>query len=217
MSQHEVDIAALRKEYTRAGLDEATVHHDPMTQFSSWLNEAIAAEALEPTAMVLSTVATTGFPSSRVVLLKGLDGGRLHFYTNYDSRKGRELAENPHASLLFFWPELERQVRIEGRVERLSPDASTLYFHSRPFESQLGAAASPQSQVVPSRDVLEQRFSELASANMGRTSIDRPEHWGGFAITPSMVEFWQGRPSRMHDRIRFRHTEAGWVVERLAP
>ncbi|MBU3700337.1 MAG: pyridoxamine 5'-phosphate oxidase [Candidatus Kapabacteria bacterium] len=217
MSQHDVDIAALRKDYTRAGLEEHTVHSDPIVQFSSWLNEAITAEALEPTAMVLSTVSESGSPSSRVVLLKGLDGGSMQFFTNYLSRKGRELSGNPNASLLFFWPELERQVRIEGNVERLSPEASTAYFHSRPFESQLGAAASPQSQVIPSRVALDQRFTELAAANAGRTSIDRPEHWGGFALTPSMIEFWQGRPSRMHDRIRFRKSEGAWVVERLAP
>jgi pyridoxamine 5'-phosphate oxidase len=217
MSQHDVDIAALRKEYTRAGLDESSVHADPIQQFSSWLNEAIVAEALEPTAMVLSTVSAEGAPSSRVVLLKGLDSGAMVFYTNYDSRKGRELTQNANAALLFFWPELERQVRIEGDIERVAPETSTAYFHSRPFESQLGAASSPQSQVIASRDVLDQRFAELANANTGRATIERPAHWGGFALTPHTIEFWQGRPSRMHDRIRYRKSDGAWVVERLAP
>jgi pyridoxamine 5'-phosphate oxidase len=217
MSQQDVDIAALRKEYTRAGLDESCVHADPIQQFSSWLNEAIVAEALEPTAMVLSTVSAEGAPSSRVVLLKGIDGGAMIFYTNYESRKGRELAQNANAALLFFWPELERQVRIEGAIERVAPETSTAYFHSRPFESQLGAASSPQSQVIASRDVLDQRFAELANANTGRAAIERPAHWGGFALTPHTIEFWQGRPSRMHDRIRYRKSDGAWVVERLAP
>jgi pyridoxamine 5'-phosphate oxidase len=139
------------------------------------------------------------------------------FYTNYESRKGRELAQNANAALLFFWPELERQVRIEGAIERVAPETSTAYFHSRPFESQLGAASSPQSQVIASRDVLDQRFAELANANTGRATIERPAHWGGFALTPHTIEFWQGRPSRMHDRIRYRKSDGAWVVERLAP
>lgn len=217
MSQHDIDIAALRKEYTRAGLDETTIITNPIMQFSAWLNEAITAEVHEPTAMVLSTVSSEGAPSSRVVLLKGLDGGAMHFYTNYDSRKGRELSHNPHAALLFFWPELERQVRIEGHVRRISPEASTAYFHSRPFESQLGAASSPQSQVISSRSELDQRFAELAAANVGRTTIERPDHWGGFALDPHTIEFWQGRPSRMHDRLRFRKANEVWMIERLAP
>ena len=217
MSQHDVDIAALRKDYTRDGLDESSVHSDPFLQFSSWLNEAITAEVYEPTAMVLSTVSSQGAPSSRVVLLKGLDNGSMLFYTNYDSRKGKELMQNPNAALLFFWPELERQVRIEGTVERASAETSTAYFHSRPFESQLGAASSPQSQVIPSRQVLDQRFAELAAINAGRTTIERPDNWGGFALTPHAIEFWQGRPSRMHDRLRFRKADENWIVERLAP
>lgn len=217
MSQHDVDIAALRKEYIRGGLDESAVNTDPIAQFSSWLNEAISAEVHEPTAMVLSTVSSEGAPSSRVVLLKGIDNGSMLFYTNYESRKGRELAQHPHAALLFFWPELERQVRIEGTVERVSEEASTTYFRSRPFESQLGAASSPQSQVITSREELDHRFAELAAANAGRTSIERPAHWGGFALVPHTIEFWQGRPSRMHDRIRFRKAEEVWMIERLAP
>lgn len=217
MPQHDVNIAALRKEYIRGGLDESAVNADPIAQFSSWLNESITVEVHEPTAMVLSTVSQAGAPSSRVVLLKGIDDGSLLFYTNYDSRKGRELTHNPHAALLFFWPELERQVRIEGTVARVSSETSTAYFHSRPLESQLGAASSPQSQVITSREVLDQRFADLAAANAGRTTIERPAHWGGFALTPHTIEFWQGRPSRMHDRIRYRKADADWVVERLAP
>lgn len=217
MPQHDVDIAALRKEYIRGGLDESAVNADPIAQFSLWLNEAITAVVHEPTAMVLSTVSEAGAPSSRVVLLKGIDNGSMLFYTNYESRKGQELTHNPHAALLFFWPELERQVRIEGAVERVSEETSTAYFHSRPFESQLGAASSPQSQVIASREELDHRFAELAAANAGRTSIERPAHWGGFALTPHTIEFWQGRASRMHDRIRFRNADGAWVIERLAP
>lgn len=212
-----LDIASLRKEYTKEELSIESVDRDPLTQFLSWFDEALAADLPEPTAMILASATPDGRPSSRVVLLKSVDDDGFIWYTNYQSRKGTELLNNPYASLLFFWPELERQVRIEGTVRTVSPELSEQYFHSRPFESQVGAAASPQSQVVPSREFLEERFAALAAANAGKENIDKPEHWGGFKLVPSSIEFWQGRPSRMHDRIRYRMHQGAWVIERLAP
>lgn len=212
-----MDIASIRTDYKRGELDEAHAAADPIEQFSRWWAEARRSEIAEVNAMTLATASAAGRPSARTVLLKDFDSRGFVFYTNYDSRKGRELTQNANAALLFFWPELERQVRIEGDIERVAPETSTAYFHSRPFESQLGAASSPQSQVIASRDVLDQRFAELANANTGRATIERPAHWGGFALTPHTIEFWQGRPSRMHDRIRYRKSDGAWVVERLAP
>lgn len=212
-----LDITSLRKEYTKEELSIESVDRDPLTQFLSWFDEALAADLQEPTAMILASATPDGRPSSRVVLLKSVDDDGFIWYTNYQSRKGAELLNNPYASLLFFWPELERQVRIEGTVATVSPELSEQYFHSRPFESQVGAAASPQSQVVPSREFLEERFAALAAANAGNENIEKPEHWGGFKLVPSSIEFWQGRPSRMHDRIRYRMHEGAWVIERLAP
>lgn len=212
-----LDIAALRKEYTKAELTIESVNHEPLAQFIAWFDEALASDIHEPTAMVLSCATPDGKPSSRVVLLKGVDETGFVWYTNYLSRKGSELDANPHASLLFFWPELERQVRIEGTVTKVSQEQSTQYFHSRPFESQVGAVASPQSQVVPSREFLEQLFAITQVAHAKAQKVDKPEHWGGYKLTPTVIEFWQGRPSRMHDRIRYREHEGAWVIERLAP
>lgn len=210
-----IDIAGLRKEYAREELTEDSVTHEPFEQFARWFDEAMAADLPEPTAMTLSTADRDGRPSSRVVLLKGLDHGFV-FYTNYGSRKGRQLTENPVASLLFFWPELERQVRVDGRVERCSEEESRAYFASRPLASRIGAWASEQSSVLTSRDELVHRV-ELFTAKFAGGDVPLPPTWGGFRVIPDEVEFWQGRPSRLHDRIRYRKVEGGWVIERLSP
>lgn len=212
-----LDFAALRKEYTKAELTIESVNREPLAQFVAWFDEALASDINEPTAMVLACATPDGRPSSRVVLLKGVDEEGFIWYTNYLSRKGSELDVNPHASLLFFWPELERQVRIEGTVTKVSQEQSTQYFHSRPFDSQVGAAASPQSQVVSSREFLEDLFTLTHTAATKAQHVEKPPHWGGYKLTPTAIEFWQGRPSRMHDRIRYRLHEGAWVIERLAP
>ena len=212
-----LDIASLRKEYTKAELTIESVQREPLTQFLAWFDEALASDINEPTAMVLSCATPDGRPSSRVVLLKGVDEDGFVWYTNYLSRKGSELDVNPHASLLFFWPELERQIRIEGVVTKVSQEQSTEYFHSRPFDSQVGAAASPQSQVVPSREFLADLFSMMHTAATNAQHVEKPPHWGGYKLVPTAIEFWQGRPSRMHDRIRYRSDNDQWIIERLAP
>ncbi|MCB5364529.1 pyridoxamine 5'-phosphate oxidase [Pusillimonas sp. CC-YST705] len=210
-----MSIADLRTSYDKHTLLESDVASDPLTQFSAWLAEALAGEDHEPNAMTLATADDQGRPSARIVLLKGVDPQGLVFFTNYQSRKGGELTDNPHASLLFFWPTLERQVRIEGRVERIQASESDAYFHSRPLGSRIGAWASPQSQAI-SRDALEARWLQFA-AELGDTP-QRPSHWGGYRLRPERLEFWQGRPSRMHDRIVYeRDAENGWRLVRLAP
>ena len=211
-------LADLRKTYAQRTLSEADVLPDAVAQFRQWLDEALAAQLDEPTALTLSTVGASGQPSSRVVLLKGLpdDAGFL-FYTNYDSQKGRELAAQPLAAINFFWPGLERQVRIEGRVERASEALSTEYFQSRPRSSQVGAWASPQSQVIGSREELEAREADVTTKFGGQDPLPRPPHWGGFILRPTRVEFWQGRPSRLHDRIVYEAQGSDWRRSRLAP
>lgn len=211
------ELAALRRDYTMASLSETDVAADPFAQLERWMQQALNSELPEPTAMTLATATTDGRPSARVVLLKGFDARGLVFYTNYESRKGAELEQNPQAALLFFWPELERQVRIEGRVERVSADESIAYFQSRPKESQLGAWASPQSQVISGRDVVEQRYQELAAQFKHDEVLPLPPFWGGYRVVPRYFEFWQGRPSRMHDRICYTLGEQGWAIARLAP
>ena len=209
------DIANLRKSYERAELDEAASLPDPIDQFSLWLRQALDAQLPEPNAMTLATVGPTGRPSSRIVLVKGVDGRGIVWYSNYDSRKGRELAANPFASLQFHWVEMERVVRIEGRVEKTSEAESDAYFASRPLDSRIGAWASPQSQVIASRAVLVANAAKISARFLMQPP--RPPHWGGFRLVPDTFEFWQGRKSRLHDRLRYRLDGSMWVRERLAP
>ncbi len=213
-------LADLRKSYERAELDESASHEDPLAQFGDWLRQALDAKIPEPNAMTLATVGADGRPSTRVVLIKGLDARGLAWYSNFDSRKGRELAAEPFAALQFHWVELERVVRIEGRVETFADTEADAYFASRPLASRIGAWASPQSEVIASRDVLAERWADFAE-RFGETP-PRPPHWGGFRLVPDRWEFWQGRRSRLHDRLRYRQVAQGagaptWVRERLAP
>ena len=210
------NVADLRKEYTRAGLQEPDVDPDPVEQFRRWFDEALAANLREPNAMTVATATPDGRPSARVVLLKGFDERGFVFYTNYEGRKGRELEENPYAALLFYWGELERQVRIEGPVSRVSGEDSDAYYASRPRGSRLGALASEQSRVVGSREVLEGRIGSLEAEYEG-SDVPRPAFWGGYRVEPGVVEFWQGRENRLHDRIVYRRGDGDWRIERLQP
>ncbi|HEY8325149.1 MAG: pyridoxamine 5'-phosphate oxidase [Ktedonobacterales bacterium] len=211
------DLADLRTEYMQRGLEEGQMDANPIRQFQLWFDATVAAGHPEPNAMAVATATLDGAPSARMTLLKGLDERGFVFYTNYESRKGGELAANPRAALIFFWVLLERQVRVEGRVERVTAAESDTYFHSRPAGSQLGAAASPQSQIIGGRAELEQAYRALEETYAGR-EVPRPPHWGGFRVIPQVIEFWQGRPSRLHDRLRYtRAPDGGWRIERLAP
>jgi pyridoxamine 5'-phosphate oxidase len=212
------NLADLRREYHREALTEADVDPDPLRQLERWLQDAIRAALPEPTAMALATVGADGRPSARIVLLKGVDPAGLVFFTNHDSRKGRELAIHPDAALLFHWIELERQVRIEGVASKVATAESDAYFASRPRSSRLGAWASPQSQAIPDRDWLEREFAAVAARYEGNNAdVPRPPFWGGYRVLPSLVEFWQGRSSRLHDRIVYRRDGSGWQIQRLAP
>lgn len=211
------NIAAIRKNYALKSLTEDTVSQDPIVQFRTWMEEALAAEVNEPTAMVLSTANATGRPSARVVLLKDVTTQGFVFFTNYSSRKGSNLHENPFAALTFFWPELERQVRIEGSIQKVAPEVSDAYFNSRPKGSQIGAWASPQSQQISSREELEKADIAYSSEFAEIPEIPRPPHWGGYCLQPDYIEFWQGRPNRLHDRIVFQKQGEAWELKRLAP
>ena len=209
-------IAALRRDYALMSLNEADVADDPVTQFARWFEHALAAGVPEPNAMTVATATREGVPSARIVLLKGFDARGFVFYTNYESHKGRELAENPAAALVFHWVELHRQVRVTGAVERVTHEESAAYFHSRPRGSQLGAWASKQSAVLQGRDELETQWAAL-DARFGMEEIPLPAFWGGYRVVPAALEFWQGRPSRLHDRLRYRRHDGMWRIERLSP
>ena len=209
-------LIALRRDYLTATLDEADVSPNPFEQFSIWMEQALAANVLDVEAMALATVSADGAPSARVVLLRGYDVRGFSFYTNYESIKGIELAANPKCALVFHWREIERQVRIQGVAKPVSEDESEKYFATRPRGSQLGAWASKQSAVLNGRHELEQRWQALEAEHLGR-EIPRPLFWGGYRVEPEMMEFWQGRRSRLHDRLRYSKTNEGWKIERLAP
>ncbi len=210
-------IQNLRKDYSAASLSENDVVKNPINQFENWLKQALEAEVNEPNAMTLATATTDGRPSARIVLLKDVGQDGFVFYTNYLSRKGKELAKNPLATLLFFWPEMERQVRIEGTVEKLSREVSERYFNSRPKASQIGAVISPQSQEIENRLVFEKKWEELEALYADKP-VPKPAHWGGYIVKPRLIEFWQGRRSRLHDRILFKKADkANWKIVRLAP
>jgi pyridoxamine 5'-phosphate oxidase len=208
-------LSDFRKSYELGELDEAQAADGPLALFNRWMDEAIAHDVSEPTAMTVATVGSSGRPSTRVVLLKGCDARGMIWFTNYESRKGEELAHNPHAALQFHWVEMERVVRIEGRVEKTSAEESDAYFKSRPLDSRLGAWASPQSRVISSRAVLVANAAKAAAQH--GLNPDRPPHWGGYRLVPDRFEFWQGRRSRLHDRLQFRLGAGRWLRERLAP
>lgn len=210
------ELYDLRKEYTKAALDEKKVSTSPLEQFALWFEEAKNSGLTEPNAMVLATAAKDGRPSARVVLLKEFTDNGFVFFTNYESRKGNELEENPFASLLFFWADLERQIRIEGKVEKISQKESEDYFKTRPLKSRIGAWASKQSSVIKSREDVVKKFL-LYSAKFSLTGVPLPEFWGGYILKPDTFEFWQGRESRLHDRIRYRLYDCQWIIERLSP
>ena len=216
MSDKPLNIADIRMDYMLAALDEETAGTDPIAFFSKWFKEAESARITEINAMTLATADAQNRPHARIVLLKGLDDRGFVFFTNYDSAKGQHIAENPNVSLLFFWKELERQVRIDGRIEKVPAEESDIYFHSRPEGSRLGAWASPQSREIPHRNILELNYSKY-EAEFSGIQIPRPVHWGGYIVIPERIEFWQGRSSRMHDRILFKRNGAAWRRSRLAP
>lgn len=217
MSIEHKEIAAIREDYVKSSLSESDVQKNPIQQFQKWFDEAMSSQVTEPTAMVVSTVAENGYPSSRVVLLKDIKAEGLSFFTNYNSRKGQEIIQNPHVSALFFWPELQRQVRFEAEVEKLPKADSDEYFSIRPRGSQIGAIASPQSAIIPDRETLEKRVAEVEKEMENVTEVPRPEFWGGFLLKPVRVEFWQGRGSRLHDRIVYIMDNGDWTINRLAP
>lgn len=213
-----IDIAKLRQEYTAHTLDQADVDQNPFIQFQTWMQEAIDCEIPEPNAMILATINQQNRPSARVLLLKGVEKEGFVFYTNYDSDKAKDLQANPFAAMTFNWLGLQRQIRIEGSIEKVSEEASTQYFQSRPRGSQIGAWASPQSTIISDRKILEENVAHLEEKYQGEEVLPKPPHWGGYHLKADLIEFWQGRRSRLHDRIRYRLEKGGeWAIERLAP
>lgn len=210
------DVADLRRDYTRDGLLESQAPTDPLSLFATWFEQAVEIESTEANAMMLATVDDAGQPHLRTLLLKGMDDRGFVFFTNYQSAKGQQLQANPRAAITFWWHDLERQVRIEGGIECISAEESDAYYHSRPLGSRLGAWASPQSQVIAGREVLEHNLEQLQQRYADQAP-ERPPHWGGYRLRPQRIEFWQGRPSRLHDRLSYRLAEGAWVRERLAP
>ncbi len=209
--------ADIRKNYSKKKLTEAKANPDPLKQFAKWWKQAVKSNLDEANAMTLATASSDAVPSARIVLMKGFDENGFTFFTNYNSFKGQQLSENPKACLVFFWKELERQVRITGLVEKISDEASSEYFYSRPMDSQLGAIASPQSEVIESREWLDEKFKRLKN-NTGDSNIQCPSNWGGYIVKPVIIEFWQGRPNRLHDRLQYTLQDSGeWIIERLAP
>lgn len=212
------ELSQLRQDYQKLSLSEKEIDDNPVIFFKQWFQQALDAQEYEPNAMTLATVSADGKPSARIVLLKGVEENDFIFFTNYSSRKGQQIGSNPFAALVFFWKSLERQVRIEGVIEKVNPEVSSEYFYSRPFESQIGAISSPQSQIIESREWLQDRFENLKTIHEKDKAVVRPEHWGGYRLKPELIEFWQGRSSRLHDRIQFSKNEQGlWVKNRLAP
>lgn len=210
------EIIHLRRDYDKSGLTEADLHVDPIQQFRHWMSDALIAKLTEPYAMTLATATPEGQPTARIVLLRGVDHTGYQFFTNYLSRKGQDIEKNARGALLFYWAELERQVRIEGAISMTEDSASDHYFVMRPRASQIAAVASAQSEVIADRSVLEQRVSELTAELEGKP-VPRPAHWGGYTLKPDYIEFWQGRPSRLHDRLRYRWDTTRWIIERLSP
>ena len=211
-----LDLAALRRDYALASLSETHVDADPIRQFEAWFADALAAQVLEPNAMTLATATSDGVPSARIVLLKGIDAGGFVFFTDYRSRKGAELAENPLAALVFLWKEIERQVRVSGAVSRVMAAESEAYYRSRPLGSRLGAWVSHQSSVIASRAEIDERW-QAVSQRFADGDVPLPPHWGGYRVMPDEIEFWQGRPNRLHDRLRYERTSSGWTISRLSP
>ncbi len=212
-----MQLADIRKEYSLKSLDSKGVSPHPLIQFEIWMQEAIAAQVNEPNAMTLATVSADGRPSARIVLLKGVEDSHFVFYTNLHSQKGRELDANPACALTFFWPEVERQVRIEGVATRVQESAAEKYFQSRPRGSQVGAWTSPQSSIIKDRSILDERALEIEKRFRGEQTLPKPKQWGGFQVNANEIEFWQGRPSRLHDRIVYYSVDGKWTIHRLAP
>jgi pyridoxamine 5'-phosphate oxidase len=210
-------IAAMREDYKKDTLEITDIAKNPLEQFGIWFKDAANSNELEPNVMTLSTASKSGFPAARIVLLKGVENKQFVFYTNYNSQKGQEMVENPNVALTFCWLSMQRQIRIKGTVSKVSAETSTAYFQSRPKGSQIGAWSSDQSLVIVDRTILENRKSELEEKYKDVDVLPRPEHWGGYQVQPTMIEFWQGRTSRLHDRIRFTKVGAEWKIERLAP
>lgn len=212
-----MNFDTVRKEYVTQGLTESDLDPNPLTQFQRWYEEAVAANVIEPNAMTLATATRDGIPSARTILLKGFDERGFTFYTNYESQKGKELAGNPNAALVFYWATFERQIRITGVINKISPEESEAYFKSRPMGARLGAWVSLQSQVIPNREVLEERLTELMNEFADTENVPMPPYWGGYCLAPNTIEFWQGRINRLHDRFRYTRQENEWLIERLSP